>query len=406
MNEYYELNNDTIIEYIKQKVDFFAKDAELSSVEIGDGNLNLVFRISESKTGKSIIVKQALPYVRASGGDWPLDIGRGEIEKRILDVEYKLTDGAVPEVFFYDEVMCCMAMEDLSDYIIMRYGLLKYEKYPEFPEQISDYIVKSLLFTSDVVMDHKEKKQYVKDFINPELCEITEQLVYTEPFFIGARNSIEDSIVDFHKENIAADEELRLEVAKLKFDFMNNAQALLHGDLHTGSIFVNKENTKVIDPEFAFYGPIAYDLACVFANLIMNYISAYYSLEEQEKRDDYCNYLKDTIIKTVDLTKEKFIKYWDDAVTDQSAKVPGFKEYYINDIFVNAAGIVGCEMTRRTVGFAHVVDLDGISDDKKRYSAKTNNLLLAKIFIIQRSEILTGTDYVEQLEKLIKEEEK
>lgn len=402
MNEYYELDNDSVIEYIKQKMDYFSSDAELTSEEIGDGNLNLVFRIRDTGSGKSVIVKQALPYVRASDGDWPLDIGRGEIEKRVLDIEFKLTDGAVPEVFFYDKVMYCVAMEDLADYIIMRYGLLKYEKYPNFPEQISDFLVKSLLLTSDVVMEHTEKKAYVKDFINPELCEITEQLVYTEPFYEGARNRVEDSIVEFHRENVVADTELTLEVAKLKFDFMNNAQALLHGDLHTGSIFVNKDSTKVIDPEFAFYGPIAYDLACLYANLIMNYISAFYSIADTEAKDDYCNYLRETLVASVDLTKEKFTSLWDSVVTEQVAKVPGFKEYYINDIFVNTAGIVGCEMTRRTVGFAQVVDLNNIEDDEQRYKAKSNNLLLAKEFIKQRAEIITGADYLAQMDLIIK----
>ena len=403
MDKYYELNNDSVIEYILSKLDYFDTAAELSSEEIGDGNLNLVFRIRDLKSDKSIIVKQALPYVRASGGDWPLDIGRGEIEKKILDIEYDLTEGAVPKVYFYDEVMCSMVMEDLSDYIIMRYGLLKYNKYPKFPEQISDFLVKSLLLTSDIVMDHKEKKEYVKNFINPELCEITEQLVYTEPFNIGARNNIEDSIVTFHKENVASDTELKLEVAKLKFDFMNNAQALLHGDLHTGSIFVNYESTKVIDPEFAFYGPIAYDLACLFGNIIMNYISAYYSLKDtEEKRDDYCSYLRETLVQTVDLTKKKFFELWDSAVTEEMARTVGFKEFYIEDIFVNAAGIVGCEMTRRTVGFAHVVDLDGIEDDESRYLAKTRNLLLAKEYIKKRASIVTGEKYLEQLDLIVK----
>ena len=402
MDKYYELDNTSVIEYIKASLDYFAPDAELESKEIGDGNLNLVFRVKDQKNNKSIIAKQALPYVRASGGDWPLDIGRGEIEKRILDIEYQLTGGAVPKVYFYDEVMCCMVMEDLSDYIIMRYGLLQYNKYPNFPEQISDFIAKSLLLTSDVVMEHKEKKAHVKDFINPELCEITEQLVYTEPFYTGARNNMEDSIVEFHKENIVNDAELHLEVAKLKFDFMNNAQALLHGDLHTGSIFVNAENTKVIDPEFAFYGPIAYDLACLFGNLIMNYISAWYSLEDKSKRDDYCSYMRETIISTVDLTRKKFYALWDEAISEQIAKTPGFKEYYIEDIFVNTAGIVGCEMTRRTVGFAHVIDLDGIKDDSQRYQAKTNNLLLAKEFIKNRADILSGTDYMKQVDLIIK----
>ena len=403
MDKYYELNNDSVIEYILAKLDYFDVAADLRSEEIGDGNLNLVFRIRDLNSDKSIIVKQALPYVRASGGDWPLDIGRGEIEKKILDIEYDLTEGAVPKVYFYDEVMCSMVMEDLSNYIIMRYGLLKYEKYPRFPEQISDFLVKSLLLTSDIVMDHKEKKEHVKNFINPELCEITEQLVYTEPFNIGARNNIEASIVTFHKENVASDTELKLEVAKLKFDFMNNAQALLHGDLHTGSIFVNYESTKVIDPEFAFYGPIAYDLACLFGNIIMNYISAYYSLKDTEdKRDDYCSYLRETLVQTVDLTKKKFYELWDNAVTEEMARTLGFKEFYIEDIFVNAAGIVGCEMTRRTVGFAHVVDLDGIEDDESRYLAKTRNLLLAKEYIKKRASIVTGGNYLEQLDLIVK----
>ena len=403
MDKYYELNNDSVIEYILAKLDYFDAAADLRSEEIGDGNLNLVFRIRDLNSDKSIIVKQALPYVRASGGDWPLDIGRGEIEKKILDIEYDLTEGAVPKVYFYDEVMCSMVMEDLSNYIIMRYGLLKYEKYPRFPEQISDFLVKSLLLTSDIVMDHKEKKEHVKNFINPELCEITEQLVYTEPFNIGARNNIEASIVTFHKENVASDIELKLEVAKLKFDFMNNAQALLHGDLHTGSIFVNYESTKVIDPEFAFYGPIAYDLACLFGNIIMNYISAYYSLKDTEdKRNDYCSYLRETLVQTVDLTKKKFYELWDSAVTEEMARTPGFKEFYIEDIFVNAAGIVGCEMTRRTVGFAHVVDLDGIEDDESRYLAKTRNLLLAKEYIKKRASIVTGENYLEQLDLIVK----
>ena len=40
--------------------------------EVGDGNLNLVF-IVEGTAG-SVIVKQALPYVRLVGESWPLPL--------------------------------------------------------------------------------------------------------------------------------------------------------------------------------------------------------------------------------------------------------------------------------------------------------------------------------------------
>ena len=122
------------------------------------GNLNLVFRVKDKNTNKSLIAKQALPYVRAAGEDWPMDIERGEIESRILEIEYNLTDGMVPKIYKYDKEMYVMLMEDLHDYIIMRYGLLKNETYPNFAEHITEFLVKTLLLTSDVVMEHKEKK--------------------------------------------------------------------------------------------------------------------------------------------------------------------------------------------------------------------------------------------------------
>ncbi|MBF9017960.1 MULTISPECIES: S-methyl-5-thioribose kinase [unclassified Oceanispirochaeta] len=402
MDKYFELNVDSVIDYVKSKIDFFSSDAEYKCNEIGDGNLNLVFKVYDSKNNKSLIVKQSLPYVRAAGEDWPLDIGRGEIESRILGIEYELTDGLVPEIYIYDPIMCCMVMEDLSDYVIMRYGLIDREIYPKFVDQISDFMVKTLLLTSDVVMEHKEKKESVKSFINPELCEITEDLVFTEPFNTGARNNVEESLVEFHIANIVNDEKLSLEAAKLKFDFMNNAQALIHGDLHTGSIFVNKDSTKVIDPEFAFYGPMAYDIGNVIANLIMNYLSAFYSMADGDKKDNFCRYMLSTIKDTVDVTKAKFLSVWDDVVTDAMAKKKGFKEHYIEDVFVNTAGVCGCEMTRRTVGFAQVKDLNSIEDDTARYKAKTTNLLIAKELIINRTTAVTGQDYLDLLSKYCK----
>lgn len=401
MEKYRELTLETVIEYVKEKLDFFTEDAVFECNEIGDGNLNLVFRIKDVKNNKSIIVKQALPYVRAAGDSWPLDIGRGAIETKILQIEYELTGGLVPKVYLFDEDMFCMVMEDLHDYIIMRYGLLKFESYPNFSEQITDFLVKTLLLTSDVVMEHKEKKSQVKDFVNPELCEITEDLVYTEPFNLGARNNIEDFLVDFQREQLAEDEELKLEVAKLKFDFMNNAQALLHGDLHTGSIFVNQTDTKVIDPEFAFYGPMAYDIGNVIANLIMNYISTNATLEDGSQKTNQMNYLLNTISEVVDKFKEKCLAIWDSVVTDKMAKSNGFKEWYINDVLINSAGVAGCEMCRRTVGFAHVKDLDSIPDSAKRETAKKTNILLAKEFIKNRDRFIQGDEYAAIIKKFV-----
>jgi len=145
---------------------------------------------------------------------------------------------------------------------------MEHKKFPLFADHITTFMVNTLLLTTDVVMGHKEKKELVKNFINPELCEITEDLVYTEPFFDCPRNEVLGAAREFAKSEIWGDEGLLLETAKLKFKFMSNAQSLLHGDLHTGSIFIKEDSTKVIDPEFAFYGPAGYDIGNVIANAI------------------------------------------------------------------------------------------------------------------------------------------
>ena len=51
--------------------------------------------------------------------------------------------------------------------------------------------------------------------------------------------------------------------------FIERSQALLHGDAHTGSIMVTQDTTFVIDAEFAFYGPLAFDVSKMLANLLI-----------------------------------------------------------------------------------------------------------------------------------------
>jgi 5-methylthioribose kinase len=46
-------------------------------------------------------------------------------------------------------------------------------------------------------------------------------------------------------------------------------QALLHNDLHAGNLLVTPDSLHLIDWEFATYGPPAFDLGSLFANLLL-----------------------------------------------------------------------------------------------------------------------------------------
>ncbi|EGL82405.1 5-methylthioribose kinase [Caldalkalibacillus thermarum TA2.A1] len=390
---YFTMNEEDAVEYAKTMLDIFDDDAELTCKEIGDGNLNYVFRVVDEKNGKSIIIKQAGPVARISD-EFKVSPDRNRIESEILKLQGELAPGFVPKMYKYDPVMNCCVMEDLSDHQIMRTALMEHKKFPLFADHITTFMVNTLLLTSDVVMDHKEKKELVKKFINPELCEITEDLVYTEPFYDCPRNDLLDETRKFVQDEIWNDQQLALETAKLKFEFMTNAQSLLHGDLHTGSIFIKEDSTKVIDPEFAFYGPAGYDVGNVIANLIFAYANAKFTIDDEGRRKDYMTYLEETIKDVIDLFKTKFLAAWDEKATERVAKYPGFREYYLDSILKDTAAVTGLELCRRIIGIAHVKDITSIEDQSKRVRAEKLCLSAGKTFILERETMKHGVDYV------------
>jgi 5-methylthioribose kinase len=175
---------------------------------------------------------------------------------------------------------------------------------------------------------------------------------------------------------------------------MNNAQSLLHGDLHTGSIFIKEESTKVIDPEFAFYGPAGYDIGNVVANLIFAYANAKFTIEDDEVRTDYLRYIESTINDTINLFNQKFLVAWDEKAMERVARYEGFKEYYLDTVLRDTSAVAGLELIRRTVGLAHVKDITSIQNPDARVQAEKFVLTAGKNFILNRESIKTGEDFV------------
>ena len=400
-DKYFLLKADDVAEYVQEKLSFFPTDAKFECKEIGDGNLNYVFRLVDKNTGKSIIVKQAGEALRISA-EMKISTDRGRIEAKILGIQAGYAPGLVPEVYLYDGVMCAMAMEDMVGHTIMRKALMNHEKFPRFSEDISTFLVNSLLLSTDVVMNHKDKKANVKSFINPDLCEISEDLVYSEPFIdYNKRNNVFPPIAEFVKTELYGDKALHLEAAKLKFEFMNNAQALVHGDLHTGSIFINKEHTYIFDPEFAFYGPMGYDIGNVIANMFFAWCNADATIEDQAEKADYCGWIIDTIEEIADKFIEKFKVAFKANVTDTMAKTEGFMEWYLGTVLSDTAAVAGLESIRRTVGMANVKDITTIPDEEKRARVEKIVITLAKDYIMNRTGFKSGSDYRKAIEAVI-----
>ncbi|MDW8801509.1 S-methyl-5-thioribose kinase [Clostridium sp. A1-XYC3] len=398
---YFLMKTEDVGEYVQEKLHYFEDDAKLEAKEIGDGNINYVFRVKDTKSGKSIVVKQAAEQLRISK-EMKLSTDRGRIEAKILQLQESYAPGLVPKVYLYDEVMCAIIMEDMVGYTMMRTGLVNHEIYPKFAEDITTFMVNTLLPTTDVVMNHKEKKELVKEFINPDLCEITEDLVYSEPYIdYNHRNNVFPPVAEFVQRELYEDKKLHLEAAKLKFDFMNNAQALIHGDLHTGSIFINKEHTFIFDPEFAFFGPIGYDVGNVIANMFFTWCNGDATIDNKEEKEKFCRWVLDTIEEIVDKFVAKFRAKFEESVTEIMAKREGFLDWYLDTVLADTAGVAGLESIRRTVGMANVKDITTIPDEGKRARAEKMVITLAKNYIINRDKFKTGADYRRAINEVI-----
>ena len=400
-NTYFLMKEADIAEYVREKIDFFQPDAKLKCKEIGDGNLNYVFRLWDTKSGESIIVKQAGETTRISA-EMKLSTDRGRIEADILQLQGEYAKGLVPEVYLYDQVMCAMIMQDMVGHTMMRTGLMNHEMYPRFAEDISTFLVNSLLSTSNLIMDPKEKKERVKQFINPDLCEISEELVYTEPFTNhNHRNNVFPPNAEFVKKELYEDEKLQLEAAKSKVAFLNNAQSLIHGDLHTGSIFVNQEHTYVFDPEFAFYGPMGYDIGNVIANMFFAWCNGDATIEDCEEKKVFCEWVLQTIEDIVDLFIAKYKIIFKEKVIERMAAVNGFAEWYLQNILCDTASIAGFESIRRTVGMANVKDITSIKEEEKRARAEKIIITLAKDYIMNKEKFVNGAAYRKAIEETI-----
>ncbi|WP_414055490.1 S-methyl-5-thioribose kinase [Macrococcus equi] len=357
-NSYFLMTEADIAAYILETTNLFDAEDTLTVDEIGDGNLNYVFRVSNGT--KSIIVKHSGVVARISD-EFKLSTDRTIREGKLLKVHGEIVPHLVPQIYAIDETMKCVIMEDLKDYTVLRQGLIDGNIYPNIGKDLGTYLAETLINTSDFVLNAKDKKALQKETINPELCEISEDLVFTEPFYDNfSRNEVSNALAPFVEQLLYNDETLKLAVAEAKLKFLNKSQSLIHGDLHSGSVFVNETSTKVIDPEFGFYGPAGYDVGNVLAHLFFAYSNA-----KVHDREQQAKFIAESITEVLEVFKQKSLTILQEKTSDIALKQTSVYASYIRSVLEDAYVICGLELIRRIVGLAKVNDLTTLPDDKR-----------------------------------------
>jgi len=364
--------------------------------EVGDGNLNLVFIVKRG--GRGLVVKQALPYVRLVGESWPLPLDRAFFEYQALTIEAAAAPSLVPRHFHFDKAMAASIMELLEPHIVLRKGLTAGMKYPLLADHMAQFAAATLFLTSDFASPAAEKRERQSLFCqNIALCKITEDLVFNDPYRIAELNRWTSPQLDDIAAAFRADATLKVAVQELKWMFLTRSEALLHGDLHTGSIMVTQDDTRVIDPEFAFFGPMGFDLGAFMGNLLIAFFAQPGLRDPGDARDEYQHWILETLESFWFGFSSRFLAHWraggdGDAFpptlfADVSGrtKLEEHRVTFVSRMLTDAIGFAGAKMARRILGLAHVEDFERIADPDVRAACEMKALHVARELMVGRA---------------------
>ncbi|XP_066349912.1 uncharacterized protein [Miscanthus floridulus] len=256
---------------------------------------------------------------------------RAYFEASTLREHGRLCPEHTPEVYHFDRAMSLMGMRYIEPpHIILRKGLIAGVEYPLLADHMSDYMAKTLFFTSLLYNNSTDHKKGVAKYsANAEMCRLTEQVVFSDPYRVSKFNRWTSPYLDKDAEAVREDDELKLEAAELKSMFIERAQALIHGDLHTASIMVTTGSTQIIDSEFGFYGPMGYHIGAFLGNLILAYYAQNGHADQANDRKAYKKWILKAIEESWNLFQKKFIELW-------NKHKEGNGEAYLPDIYNNS----------------------------------------------------------------------
>jgi len=405
---YKDLTPSRVIEYIKTSTGIFPVGARLEVYEIGggeddgDGFVNHIYRVWD-ETGKSVILKQAKPYLKLFGEVAPLTTKRNQLESEIIKLRAAITPDYLPEMYHLDPDNNLFIYEDCGRLRIMRFELIKGKHFPKFAKQMGEFLAKSNFYTSEIYLDQIAHKALTCKFMNPEMRIIMETILFLRESFIEGEVDLPpgDPSHLAMSDLLWEKRELRVELLKLRGIFMKKSECLVHGDLHTSNIMIDQSEMKIIDMEYPFMGPSSSDTGYLLGNLLYQYI-AWFHHEEGSKasRKAYRKEILDTIRDLVNEYQRVYCACW-----DQDAK-PMYREYteYRDDLLKTylkeVCGFTGCQIVSRVGGIVPLPDFDAIKNPLSRNCARRLSLLIADALIMKREEIESVDDIIALIETI------
>ncbi len=405
------LSKENITDYLKEKMPYldFSKPLIISAIgegseeDDGDGYINFVYRVSDGKW--KLILKQARKEGRVA------DLKDMSMDRTSLEYDYmKLGTVIVPEympkLFFYDDENLAFAVEDVSYLKIARFQLNKSIIFPKMAQQLAEYLAKMHFYTSDYYLDTETFRKLQIRFNNHKMRQVFDNMAFAN------RDCGQQEGLGFELDakfgplirDLVLDPQVVLERFKLRELYMEKAEVLLHADFHTSNFFVDQQQLKVIDMEYAFFGPAGYDLGYLMSHLVSQFVcSAFRHFDSEKERFAFASYLAATMKHLFEEYCRIFFECWEQDAKSFYKAVPGIQEYIEKHVLQDTIGFCANANFFRCAGEAMYPEYDHLEDETKRKHAIILTLLMDRHMLLHREKYQNIQQWLDDLLALMKE---
>lgn len=359
------LTLDTVCQYVKTQLRDEASapldvSQELHASEVTGGNLNYAFVVRDDKN--AVFVKQAPDYIKVIGPEAQLTRERMRLE--VMVYQEWVHRGAeisryIPRIWKFDDGAMAFIMEFLESYQLLQRSLFEGDAQKLLAQQLGECMAMMHSRTHCSKLDPAEVSRLTSSYENRLLRDIQLEYVFSKCYREDPRAA-----------GLREDAAFMAEVEELKAiyngRYVQNL-ALCHGDLHAGSVMVDGPSlgVKVIDPEFAIFGPPGLDVGSLLSTYVLAY--CFHQAQKQPASE----------------MMEAAQKIWEAYVA--AMKAADFPSELLQQIEAETLGFIGCEVVRTALGLAFERSLR-IEDEKLKASAEDAALRLGVTCILRRRE--------------------
>ncbi len=251
-----------LIDYLKKQQWIHSGEQVEDVTKAGEGNMNFVARIHTNM--RTMIFKQSRPWVeKYPQFEAPIERIESEITFYESIERHPEIKAGMPTLLAFDKPGKSALFEDLGK--VEDYASMYDSTLPPAEE------LRALIQWVSSLHNASFPEALKETLSNLAMRKLNHAHLFDIPLQPNNGLALDDINPGLHQEatKLQQNEDYKSIVHSLGETYLDQGNTLLHGDYYPGSWVRTPEGPRVIDPEFAFFGPAEYDIGVCIGHLLM-----------------------------------------------------------------------------------------------------------------------------------------